>query len=55
MTNRSVENFSEIEGEFMRRVSQAVYCNMATIDRHNRPRSRMVHPVWDGPIGWLIS
>ncbi len=28
---------------------------MATVDRKGRPRSRMLHPVWDGPIGWCIS
>ena len=39
----------------MRRVSRAVYCNMATVDRKNRPRSRVMHPIWDGPIGWAIS
>jgi general stress protein 26 len=50
-----VEHFAEIEPEFMARVSSAVYCNMATIDRQNRPRSRMLHPIWDGPIGWSIS
>src|SRR5258708_257413 len=47
--------FEDLQAEFMTRVSQAVYCTMATIDRQNRPRSRVVHPIWDGPIGWLIS
>lgn len=45
--------------EFMSRIQTGVYCNMATVDRQNRPRSRMIHPVWelveDRPIGWLIS
>ena len=50
-----VKTFQEIQIEFMRRVIQAVYCNMATVDRKGRPRSRMLHPVWDGPIGWVIS
>lgn len=50
-----VTSFNEIQIEFMRRVSQAVYCNMATVDRNGRPRSRMLHPIWDGPIGWCIS
>ena len=47
--------FEDIQAEFMRRVGRAVYCNMATIDRKNRPRSRVMHPIWDGPIGWAIS
>jgi general stress protein 26 len=50
-----VQTFAEIRPEFMARVSQAVYCTMATVDRLNRPRSRIMHPVWDGPTGWVIS
>ena len=50
-----VSRFAEIQAEFMVRVNEAVYCNMATIDRKNRPRSRIIHPIWDGLIGWVIS
>jgi general stress protein 26 len=50
-----VHQFEDLQEEFMRRVSQAVYCAMATIDLKNRPRSRVLHPVWDGPIGWVIT
>ena len=50
-----VTSFSYIQSEFLARLSQAVYCNMATIDRQDRPRSRVVHPVWEGSTGWLIS
>ena len=50
-----VSNFEEIQPEFYRRVSRAIYCSVATIDRKNRPRSRMMHPIWDGSIGWVIS
>ena len=39
-----VAHFEEMQVEFMRRVSQAVYCTMATVDRKNRPRTRMLHP-----------
>jgi hypothetical protein len=28
---------------------------MATVDRHNRPRSRVIHPVWEDSTGWVIS
>lgn len=28
---------------------------MATVDGRNRPRTRIMHPIWDGPIGWVIS
>jgi len=50
-----VQRFEDMQTEFLARVSQVVYCTMATIDRQNRPRSRVIHPIWEGPIGWLIS
>jgi len=50
-----VDSFSEIQEEFLQRISQAVYCSMATVDRKNRPRSRVIHPVWEGSTAWIIS
>jgi general stress protein 26 len=50
-----IANFTAIQDEFMRRVSAAVYCIMATVDRQNRPRTRVIHPIWEGSTGWLIS
>jgi general stress protein 26 len=50
-----VSAFEQLQDEFMARVSQAVYCVMATIDRQNRPRTRIMHPIWEGSIGWVIS
>jgi len=50
-----VSNFEDIQVEFRNRVGEAIYCSMATIDRKHRPRSRIMHPIWDGPIGWVIS
>lgn len=36
-----------------------VYCSVATVDRAGRPRSRVMHPIWewDGRrlTGWLTS
>ena len=48
-----VESFADLEAEFMERVSAVVWCNLATVDTTGRPRSRVVHPVWEGPVGWL--
>ena len=56
-------HFQDLQEEFLARVSRAVYCSLATVDRQNRPRSRILHPIWDfspagpldGPIGWIIS
>ena len=38
---------------------RVVWCSLATVDRRGRPRSRLVHPIWeltnDGLVGWLTS
>jgi hypothetical protein len=38
---------------------RVVWCSLATVDRRGRPRSRVVHPIWertgDGVVGWLTS
>ena len=51
----NVSTFADMQSEFMQRIQQAVYCSLATIDRRGRPRSRIMHPIWDGPVGWVIS
>ena len=48
-----VTSFTEIEAEFIRRVHTWVWCNLATLDSHNRARSRIVHPIWEGATGWI--
>jgi len=50
-----VKKFEDIQSEFMDRAQQAVYCNVATVDLKNRPRSRVMHVVWEGPVGWVIT
>lgn len=50
-----VAHFAELEAEFLARISQSVYCMLTTVDRQNRPRSRVMHPIWEGPMGWVIS
>lgn len=52
---KKVQKFAEIEQEFMERVTRFVYCNMSTIDTHNRPRSRILHPIWEGSICWFMT
>jgi hypothetical protein len=48
-----VDNFHELADEFIARVHSVVWCNMATVDPVGRPRSRIVHPIWEGPSGWI--
>ena len=50
-----VPHFSEIEDEFIRRVHTMVWCNVATVDRLQRPRSRILHPIWEGGTGWIAT
>ena len=50
-----VQHFEDLQEEFMRRVSRGVYAVLATVDRGNHPRQRLMHPVWDGPTAWMIT
>ena len=50
-----VASFSEIEEEFNRRVQRIVWCTAATVDRQGRPRTRILHPIWEGATGWIAT
>ena len=50
-----VTSFADIEAEFMARVSRIVWCTVATIDAQGRPRSRILHPLWEGATGWIAT
>jgi hypothetical protein len=50
-----LEQFSEIEREFIDRAHRIVWCNIATVDSLGRPRSRIVHPIWEGLTGWIAT
>jgi general stress protein 26 len=50
-----VARFADIETEFIARVHRVVWCNMATVDPQGRPRSRVIHPIWEGPTGWIAT
>jgi general stress protein 26 len=49
----STNNFDDIGAEFHRRVAKTIWCTLATVDTRDRARTRIVHPVWNGPHGWL--
>ena len=49
----AAQSFAEIEPEFMERVTKAIWCSVTTIDRYNRPRTRVLHPIWEGATGWI--
>jgi general stress protein 26 len=53
MQRHQVTDFSAIEAEFIERVFRVVWCSVATIDLQGRPRSRVLHPYWEGHMGWI--
>jgi hypothetical protein len=50
-----VTSFADIEAAFLARVHTMVWCNMATLDRRNRLRSRVMHPIWEGTVGRIAT
>jgi general stress protein 26 len=50
-----VASFAEIEQEFLARVARIVWCTVATVDRQGRPRTRILHPIWEGSTGWIAT
>jgi general stress protein 26 len=53
-----VSNFSEIAEEFTKRVTRIVWCTVATVDTKDRPRTRLLHPIWEtdgGLVGHIAT
>lgn len=50
-----VQYFADLETEFIQRVHTMVWCNVATVDSQQRPRSRILHPIWEGSTGWILT
>lgn len=50
-----VASFAEIEDEFRARTTRIVWCSAATVDRQGWPRTRILHPIWEGSIGWVAT
>lgn len=48
-------SFADIQQEFEARVTRIVWCTVATVDRRGRPRTRILHPIWEGPSGWIAT
>src|SRR3990172_8672648 len=52
---KRVSSFDEIAEEFGRRTRRIIWCTMATVNREGRPRSRILHPIWEGSVGWIAT
>ncbi len=50
-----VASFAEIADELSARVRRIIWCTVATVDRRGRPRSRILHPIWEGPVCWVAT
>ena len=50
-----VSSFVEIEANFIERAHRMVWCDMATVGPNGRPRTRIVHPVWEGDTACMTS
>ncbi len=52
-----MDNLTTVAPAFVEMAHQIVWCSAATVDTHNRPRSRILHPIWqwDGThlVGWI--
>ena len=50
-----VGSFEEIAEEFEKRYRRIVWCTVATVDAKGRPRSRILHPIWEGTTGYIAT
>lgn len=50
-----VAAFTDIEEDFMARVSRIIWCTVTTVDGKGRPRGRILHPIWEGSTGWIAT
>jgi general stress protein 26 len=53
--NEKVTSFDQIAEEFGRRTQRIIWCTLATTNRAGRLRSRIMHPIWEGPVGWIAT
>lgn len=51
--------YEEIAEPFLEMAHTIVWCSVATVDKKGRPRSRILHPIWeieDGTLtGWIMT
>jgi general stress protein 26 len=52
-------DFEPLRADFLRLTTEIVYCTVTTVDPKGRPRSRVMHPIFqvvDGrPLGWAVT
>ena len=54
-----MSTLAEVAPKFVAMAHQIVWCSVATVDPNGRPRSRVLHPIWewDGTqlTGWIAT
>src|SRR6185503_271816 len=50
-----IATFAEVPADFIARAHRMVWCDMATVGPDDRPRTRIVHPVWQDGTAWNTS
>ena len=55
VSTTTTTDLGEISAELDRRLRRTIWCAFTTVDARNRPRTRLVHPVWNGATGWLTT
>ncbi len=54
-----MNELTRVAPAFVEMAHRIVWCTAATVDRHGRPRSRILHPIWrwDGSTlaGWIAT
>lgn len=55
MSRHYVDSYGAIAPAFEERVRAVIWCSAASVDSRGRPRSRVLHPVWEGMTGWVTT
>ncbi|HEY5680633.1 MAG TPA: pyridoxamine 5'-phosphate oxidase family protein [Pseudomonadales bacterium] len=50
-----VASFTDLSEKFTEITERIVWCTVSTVDAKGRPRSRILHPVWEGATGWIAT
>ena len=50
-----VATFAEIADAFRERYTRIVWCTFCTMDTKGRPRTRILHPIWEGLTGYITT
>ncbi|HEX9374099.1 MAG TPA: pyridoxamine 5'-phosphate oxidase family protein [Roseiflexaceae bacterium] len=54
-----MHELADVAPAFMEMAHRIVWCSAATVDPQGRPRSRILHPIWQwdgaGLVGWIAT